>query len=264
MNEISILIPTYNSPDSLELLLESIINGQKNKNEIIVLIDGIRDRDKDLMYKYERIIEKHKSDVIFMQNEINQGLCQSTNLLAYNATKEKILILNDDNVAPYHFDEKLNEAYQPNSILTPNQIEPSPSIFPQFHIKDLGRTIKDFNIADFWNYEILINKDKIDNTGSTLPIFMGKKTFISLGGWDVMYPGTGMVADWDFFVKANYAGFNLIRTYNTHFYHFVSLTSRTPEEDKKRQQDEQAGHEYAKYKWGNYIKHNPENNLKTI
>jgi hypothetical protein len=57
----------------------------------------------------------------------------------------------------------------------------------------------------------------------------------------------------------------MIRAYNCHFYHFVSLSvNNTEENNNKRQRDEQSAHMYAKYKWGDFIKHNPENNLKYI
>jgi hypothetical protein len=57
----------------------------------------------------------------------------------------------------------------------------------------------------------------------------------------------------------------MLRVRDAHFYHFVSLTTNDTQEDKaKRQQAELSGHEYAKYKWGGYIKHNPDTNLKYI
>jgi hypothetical protein len=52
----------------------------------------------------------------------------------------------------------------------------------------------------------------------------------------------------------------MLRTWNCHFYHFSQISTN----GEKRQQAEQNGHEYSKYKWGNYIKHNPINNLKYI
>jgi hypothetical protein len=70
----------------------------------------------------------------------------------------------------------------------------------------------------------------------------------------------GMVADWDFFLKCQSIGLKMMRTYNCNFYHFASVSVNGEE----RQQAERNGHEYAKYKWGNYIQHNPENNLKTV
>ena len=93
---------------------------------------------------------------------------------------------------------------------------------------------------------------------------MSKLNYLKIGGWDETYP-QGLVADWDFFLKCNLNNFRMLRVYNCCFYHFVSLsTNKTHEQQLKRQQDEQFGHEYAKYKWGSYIKHNPQNNLKYI
>ena len=37
---ISVIIPTYKSPEYLDLCLKSVFEGQKNKNEIIVVADG--------------------------------------------------------------------------------------------------------------------------------------------------------------------------------------------------------------------------------
>ena len=52
----------------------------------------------------------------------------------------------------------------------------------------------------------------------------------------------------------------MLRTYNCYFYHFASVSTN----GEKRQLAECNGHEYAKYKWGRYIKHNSNNNLKYI
>jgi hypothetical protein len=52
----------------------------------------------------------------------------------------------------------------------------------------------------------------------------------------------------------------MLRTYNCHFYHFASLSVN----NEKRNIAERNGHEYAKYKWGTYIKHNPDNNEKYL
>jgi GT2 family glycosyltransferase len=56
--------------------------------------------------------------------EENVGTCRATNLGVYNANNEKILIVNDDNVFPEYWDEKLEKCFEENSVITPNQIEP--------------------------------------------------------------------------------------------------------------------------------------------
>jgi hypothetical protein len=92
---------------------------------------------------------------------------------------------------------------------------------------------------------------------------MSKLDYLRVGGWDENYE-LGMVADWDFFLKCKLSGLKMLRTWNVHFYHFVSLTTMTPEKEQQRKESEQAGHEYARYKWGGYINHNPQTNEKFI
>ena len=248
----SVIIPTYKSPEVLDVCLKSAINGQKLNNQIIVVVDGFYEVNKE-------VLDKYKDSIEILVLEENVGLCRATNLGVYNAKFDKILIVNDDNVFPEAWDQVLLEEYKPGYVLTPNQIEPTPSIFRQFNIKDLSRDPKTFNINDFWEYEFEVTEDKIEETGSTLPIFMNKYDYIRLGGWDENYEA-GMVADWDFFLKCALSDLKMIRTYNCHFYHFASISTN----GEKRQQAEQKGHEYAKYKWGSHIYSHPETNLKFI
>ena len=253
---ISVIIPTYKSPDILDLCLQSAIKGQQNQNQIIVVVDGFYDLNKEVLEKWVKHID-------ILNLEQNVGLCRGTNLGVYNAQYDKVLIVNDDNVFPLNWDIHLEADYIENSLLTPNQIEPCPSMFPQFHIKDLGKSVDTFDLKRFQEYEKTLNevvyKKTPEETGSTLPIFMSKIDYLKVGGWDENYD-LGMVADWDFFLKCQLSGLKMLRTYNCHFYHFASVSTN----GEKRQKAEQNGHEYAKYKWGDYIKHNPQNNLKFL
>jgi glycosyltransferase involved in cell wall biosynthesis len=254
---ISVIIPTYKEPEALDLCLASAIKGQTQKNQIIVVVDGFYDLNKD-------VLEKHKEHIDVLNLEENQGLCRATNLGVYNANYNMILIVNDDNVFPNEWDISLMKDYTPKSVLTPNQIEPNPSMFRQFHIKDLGRDPKTFDLKAFWKYEKTLTQDKTEPTGCTLPIFMNKLDYMTVGGWDESYPGAWVV-DWEFFLKCELAGFQMLRTYGCNFYHFVSIgTEATYEEKLNKQQKEQACHEYFAYKWGQYAKHNPVNNSKML
>ncbi len=254
---ISVIIPTYKSPDALDLCLKSAITGQQNKNQIIVVVDGFYDLNKE-------VLDRWKDSIDILNLEINQGLCRGTNLGVYNAKHDKILIVNDDNVFPRFWDTTLEDDWEDGTVITPNQIEPYPSMFKQFIIEDLGRDPKTFDLEAFWLFDYhYASGDKKEETGSTLPIFMSKLDYIRLGGWDEIYE-LGMVADWDFFLKCSLSGLKMIRTWNCHFYHFVSLTTMTAEKEQQRKQSESDGHEYAKYKWGSYIKHDIETNHKYI
>ncbi len=150
--------------------------------------------------------------------------------------------------------------WEDGAVITPNQIEPYPSMFKQFHIEDLGTDPKTFDLEKFRLFEYhYASGDKKEETGSTLPIFMNKYDYLRIGGWDENYE-MGMVADWDFFLKCYISGLKMLRTWNCHFYHFASVSTN----GEARQLAEKAGHEYAKYKWGSYIYSNPETNHKFI
>jgi len=136
---ISVIIPTYKEPEVLDVCLKSVIEGQKHHNQIIVVVDGFYDLNKEILKKYA-------SHLDILNLEENVGLNRATNLGVYNASYDKVLIVNDDNVFPKNWDIRLLETYQENSVIAPNQIEPIPSIFRQFHVKDLGRDPNTFNL----------------------------------------------------------------------------------------------------------------------
>jgi len=253
---ISVIIPTYKEPEVLDLCLESAIKGQKETNEIIVVVDGHYSVN-------EQVLEKHKDSISVLNLEENVGQVRATNLGVYNASSEYILIVNDDNVFPREWDVQLNGAYSSGGVLTPNQIEPTPSMFRQFHIKDLGRNPKSFDLEAFWKYEESIRDSKIEESGSTLPIFMSKKDYLKVGGWDDSYPGPWVV-DWEFFMKCEMNGLQMLRTYNLNFYHFVSVGTKSPDRIAESVAKERECHEYFRYKWGHYATHNPVNNSKVL
>jgi GT2 family glycosyltransferase len=250
---ISVIIPTYKSPAALDLCLQSAITGQHNKNQIIVVVDGFYNLNKDVLIKWKDSIE-------ILDLETNQGLCKGTNLGVYNAIHDKILIVNDDNVFPRFWDTILEQEWEDNAVIAPNQVEPHLSMFKQFIIEDLGQDPATFDLEQFWQFDYhYASGDKKEESGSTLPIFMSKLDYLRIGGWDENYE-MGMVADWDFFLKCQLSGLKMIRNWNCHFYHFASISTN----GEKRRVAEQAAHQYAQYKWGTTIKHDPNTNLKYL
>lgn len=252
---ISVIIPTYQSPEYLDLCLESIFKTQTYDNQIIVVVDGYLELNKTVLEKYPKI------EILDLGT--NQGLSVGTNWGVYNSKFDDILIVNDDNVFCNNWDVNLMDKSQDGFVWAANQIEPNHSMFPQFDIKDIGKTPNEFNLNKFLEYADSKNIDKVEMNGSTLPIFMKRNDYLSIGGWDIMYPSPHVV-DWDFFLKCS-KHFQLWRNYNVHFYHFAGASTRkTPEQSEQSTQKEMAAHEFARVKWGSYIKHNPQNNLKYI
>ena len=97
---ISVIIPTYREPEVLDLCLKSCIEGQTNRNEIIVVVDGYYEENK-------HVLDKYKGDISILELKTNQGLSRATNLGVYNASNDLILIVNDDNVFPMEWDTRL-------------------------------------------------------------------------------------------------------------------------------------------------------------
>jgi glycosyltransferase involved in cell wall biosynthesis len=173
---ISVIIPTYKSPEALDLCLRSAIEGQEKENELIAITDGYYNLNKYILDKYE-------DHISILDLEQNQGLSMATNLGVYNATNDNILIVNDDNVFPDKWDTRLVELGEmKGKVCAPNQIEPQPSMFKQFVIQDLGRDPKTFDLERYWEYEQEVAKSLVDDSGSTLPIYMNRLDFLTIGG----------------------------------------------------------------------------------
>ena len=124
---ISVIIPTYKSPELLDLCLKSAILGQENKNQIIVVVDGFYDLNKE-------VLDRWKDSIDILNLSTNQGLCRGTNLGVYNARFDKILIVNDDNVFPKDWDVILELNWSNGTLISPNQIEPFPTILFTVHM----------------------------------------------------------------------------------------------------------------------------------
>ena len=251
---ISVIIPTYKEPEYLDLCLKSIFEGQTNSNEIIVVVDGFMELNKPILDKYP--------DIRVLDLGVNQGLSVATNWGVYNATHDYILVVNDDNVFPKEWDSRLEIFCQPGVVVSPNQIEPNPSMFSQFIIKDFGQTPNDFNLNDYWEFEQTQYK-QAELNGSTLPFMMNKYDYLAVGGWDVMYPSPHVV-DWDFFLKCEYVGYIMKRAY-INFYHFAgAATHQTPEQTLESKRKEQSAHKFFSVKWDESAKHNSNDNSKLI
>jgi glycosyltransferase involved in cell wall biosynthesis len=251
---ISVIIPTYKEPEYLDLCLRSAFEGQVNENEIIVVVDGFLELNKPVLDKYPK--------VNILDLGTNKGLSVATNWGVYNATNDYILVVNDDNVFPKDWDIELEPYLIKGRVITPNEMEPNPSMFTQKHIKDLGKSPSEFDLYQFWEYEKNLMRSP-SLTGSTLPFAMYKYDYLAIGGWDIMYPSPHVV-DWDFFLKCEYFGFEMLRIYK-HFYHFCGAATRpTPEQSEESTRKEMLAHKFFATKWDGGAEHNSQNNSKLL
>ena len=249
---ISLIIPTYKNPKYLDICLRSAIEQQSTKNEIIVVVDGFVEESKE-------ILDKHKDNIKVLPLQVNQGMQQALNLGVMNASNEKILIINDDNVLCKDWDI-IASSVNINSVLTINQIEPTgPGIF-NFPVNDLGKDVDSFQYENFIKYEQSIRKDELTLDGGIFPFAMYKKDYMIVGGFDTMYQSP-FICDWDFFLKLDLNGIGFSRTHNGHFYHFGSIATknRTDGDQIKFKDSEKPAAELFTYKWGHAPRLYPNN-----
>lgn len=253
----SVIIPTYREPHFLDLCINSALKGQNQDNEIIVIVDGFFEENKKVLSKYPSI----KCLVL----DTNKGLSFATNLGVYNSSFDNILVVNDDNVFPKDWDTIIHSDLKLKSVLTPNQIEAQPSaMFPQFIVRNFGNNPQSFSIPRFHSEEQELRSNNITKEGSTLPFAMNKYDFLAIGGWDVLYPSPHVV-DWDFFLKCEYWGLEMLRTYKCNFYHFYGAATRqTPQQILESAQKEALAHQFFTNKWKESAKHNKINNSKLL
>ena len=96
------------------------------------------------------------------------------NLGVMNATNERIMIINDDNVLCAGWDSIWADMSE-GEVITINQIEPTgPGIF-NFPVKDFGRTPEEFDYDGFMQYETTISSNEVSDDGGIFPFVLFKK-----------------------------------------------------------------------------------------
>lgn len=241
---ISLIIPTYRNPEYLDLCLSSAINGQSNRNQIIVIVDGYVEESK-------HILDKYKDDINVLPLEENQGMQMALNLGVFNAVNERICIINDDNVLSKDWDKVILEDLKPDSVLTINQIEPTgPGIF-NFPVKNLGRTPEEFDYEEYIKFDAEISKGESTPDGGIFPFAMWKVDYMIVGGFDTLYQSP-FICDWDFFLKLDLNGLTFTRTHKAHFYHFGSSATKNGKEGEAFKATEGPAAQTYIYKWGTH------------
>ena len=250
---ISVIIPTYRNPKYLDLCLKSLVDGQTNENQIIVILDGYAEESLSVVDKYKNI------EVLDL--ETNRGMQTAINMGVWNATSEKILVINDDNVFPPEWDVRIEAHYHPNTIITINQIEPTgPGMF-NFPVIDCGQTVETFDMDKFVQAEKETSKNLMTKDGNIFPFLINKKWFMAVGGFDTFYNSPNL-CDWDFFAKLELIdNIGHARIHNVHLYHFGSVATKKNAESAKFKEREQFAAQQFHYKW-KFPPHNGENNSK--
>ena len=250
---LSVIIPSYRNPKYLDLCLKSLVDGQININEIIVVIDGFENENTEVIKKYP--------SVWFMAFDENKGFQSAINYGVWNARGDKMFVINDDNVFPPEWDVRIEEQYDPNAIITVNQIEPTgPGMF-NFPVVDCGQNVETFDMEKFTAADKELSKDLTTADGNIFPFLVSKRMFMAVGGFDTFYDSPNL-CDWDFFLKLQLIpNFSYKRIHHAHVYHFGSVSTKKNAESESFKQRERYAMQQYEYKW-KFPPYNGVNNTK--
>ncbi len=226
----TILIPTWNNLEYLQLCIDSIVKNSKWKHQILIHIndgmDGTLDWVQSQGYQYTH-------------SEQNIGICKAVNGLAIWADKDYIVYMNDDMYTCPDWDTHLAEAIQSVRtncfMLSATMIEPKDTGNSCVVVKDFGRDIENFQetmLLKSYNQD-----DHQDWSGSAWPPTVVHRNYWHLvGGYSIEF-SPGMSSDDDFAKKMWEAGCRIFRGIaKSKVYHFqTKSTGRIVKNDGRRQ-----------------------------
>ncbi len=236
---ISIVIPTYNNLEYLELCLKSLKKNSSFNHEIIIHINDGSDGTSDFI-KANNYKHTHSND--------NIGLCTSINKATKLVSNRYILYSHDDMYFCPDWDKVLLDEVKSlshdNFYLSGTMIEPNS-----------GHIVSNFGVdINTFNEDELLSKYKdinfYDHQGTHFaPHLVSKKLWDKVGGFSEEFnPGIG--SDPDFNMKLWKEGVRIFKGLNDFkVYHFGSLTTR-----KKKNFTQNRGDKTFLKKWGFSIK----------
>jgi len=253
--KISVILPCYRNPEYLDLCLDSIISNQIEPQEIMVAIDGYPEETK-------HVVDKYEGKIRVLSFEKNHGMQYAINSAVMQATNEWIFVINDDNVFPERWDERLLPLLTTNNIFTVNQIETEPGMF-NFTVANCGVDISTFDRRKFEEVERELAIPAFTSSGGRIfPFVMEKWWFMAAGGFDTFYQSPN-ICDWDFFLKLEMNPLLSFKRINQlALYHFGSVaTKKTKWAGEFSQKQYYAAQQYM-YKWGIPPMNVPKTNSK--
>ena len=239
----SILIPTFNNLDYLELCLNSLKNNSKFNNQIIVHVNIGNDGTIEYL---------KRNNIEYSYTEYNSGICEGINKASILAKFNYLLYAHNDFYFCPNWDEVLkneivsighNNFYLSGTMMHSGQIP-----------LECGNDINDFDEKKFLNNYKKFNY--YDFQGSTwAPTLVHKDTWNKVGGFSEEYfPGTG--SDPDFNMKLWNEGIRIFKGINNFkVYHFGSIVLRKKiNEIHKNPKFGSKGAKIFLLKWGISIK----------
>ena len=123
--KVSVIIATYRRYDSLLRAVKSLINQTYSNIEIVVIDDNAdTDWNKRIKTAVDKIQIETKSNIILIQNKVNQGSANTRNIGVRTSTGDYVTFLDDDDVyLPSKIETQLNDMLIENADYSVTDIE---------------------------------------------------------------------------------------------------------------------------------------------
>ncbi len=262
---ISIIIPSFNNLDYLELCINSLKKNSYYKNEILVHVN----EGSDGTIEYLK-----KNQIIFTHTKNNIGLCKACNLISKKSSYDYILYSHDDMYFLPNWDQilidRVKELNDNKFYLSSIMINGDPKLNGHLNF-NAGETIDKFdeNLL-LSNYERLNHNDFQGSTWA--PHLIHRDIWNEVGGFSEEFsPGAG--SDPDLNMKLWNVGVRFFQCLGkSKVYHFGSVTIRKKDKGLFKKNQGSKANKIFLLKWGIsiktfkkfYLKADSKNNEKLV
>jgi GT2 family glycosyltransferase len=226
-DSIDVIIPSLpQTREYLEYCIDSIIeNKLYEETRVVVWLNMYSDEQiTSLLKKYSG-----NKSVRFLSSENNEGQKVVNIVAELYSSADYIIVCNDDMVLPKDFDVILlnwrdvfrKDGHSERIVMSPKIVEPPTRKLPPHYISlDLGDSPQNFNREKFENLQHEDGNSKTVLTHRvTLPLFIPRKLWNAIGGYDMFVP-LGAKSDDDLWIKFAYLNIPTFQLQNVFCYHF--------------------------------------------
>jgi glycosyltransferase involved in cell wall biosynthesis len=219
--KVSVIIPTVNAHEELDLAIQSIKKNSDYEVEFLIVVDPDMNTGKvnsDIL----KVCSKHKVKPIV--NKDNLGPYGNWNKGASHATTDWLIFATDDQYFAPHWDSELVKVWQPKRLVAGRLVEPG--IIPVWRTniqKDFGVLPSEFEEKAFIKWCKERSASGFTKDGFFIPMLQHKDDYKTLGGYPTLgkFGTSTAVSNDDLYVKeALKKGYQFGTAEASYSYHF--------------------------------------------
>jgi len=219
--QLSIIIPTVNASDELDLALNSLKKNSTHPLEYLVLVDPDQKTGK-LSEAILKVCKKH--DLTPIINKKNLGPYGSWNKGAKLASSDYLVFATDDQYFAPDWDTQLIRVHKSKRLVAGRLVEPGIIPVYEANIKlDFGVLPSEFKESEFIAWCKAQKNSGFVQGGFFIPMLISRTDFIKLGDYPTVgtFGTSGAISnDYDYLTRARAMGYEFGTASGSFSYHF--------------------------------------------